>query len=414
MSKEEFLKIQTCVLKVNIHCDGCKHKVKKILQKIDGVYTMKIDSEQGKVIVSGNIDPAAIIKKLNKNGKHAELWSSPKPINNHQNQLNNQLKNLQIYNGKGGNNSVNKQQQQQPGQKGCNNNHPKGGGGGGPPHPQQQMQMKGLPDLKLPPHFLKDMKMPPALGPPNGKGQNGKPGGGGKPPPMDDGLSDDEFDDDDHEFDDDDDDYDDDDLDDDDDEFDDDDDEVDDIIHPNKPKAGIMSGYGHGGPNMPPNALMMNGFKEAGENQNQGGGKNGGGSGAPNMNGFMGNKGPHGMPNMTMNRNHHPAAVQGLPAMNGPGPMGGQQQQQQQLAAMMMNQQRANGNERFQPMMYARPPPAVNYMPPPGYGHTPGYPYPPPPGYGHPPGYPYPPPPGERVDQYTMFSDENTSSCTMM
>lgn len=28
--------MQTCVLKVNIHCDGCKHKVKKILQKIEG------------------------------------------------------------------------------------------------------------------------------------------------------------------------------------------------------------------------------------------------------------------------------------------------------------------------------------------------------------------------------------------
>ncbi|KAK4405677.1 Heavy metal-associated isoprenylated plant protein 32, partial [Sesamum angolense] len=38
MSKEEFLKIQTCVLKVNIHCDGCKQKVKKILQKIDGIF----------------------------------------------------------------------------------------------------------------------------------------------------------------------------------------------------------------------------------------------------------------------------------------------------------------------------------------------------------------------------------------
>ena len=27
---------QTCVLKVNIHCDGCEKKVKKILHKIDG------------------------------------------------------------------------------------------------------------------------------------------------------------------------------------------------------------------------------------------------------------------------------------------------------------------------------------------------------------------------------------------
>lgn len=111
------------------------------------------------------------------------------------------------------------------------------------------------------------------------------------------------------------------------------------------------------------------------------------------------------------------AAVQGLPMMGGgvggegylPGagsqavagnPYQQQQQQQQQMAAMMMNQQRANGNERFQPMMYARPPPAVNYVPP--------YPYPYP--------YPYPqqyPPPGEPPYDHA-FSDENTSSCNVM
>lgn len=31
-----YLHLQTCVLKVNIHCDGCKHKVKKLLQRIEG------------------------------------------------------------------------------------------------------------------------------------------------------------------------------------------------------------------------------------------------------------------------------------------------------------------------------------------------------------------------------------------
>ena len=77
-----------------------------------------------------------------------------------------------------------------------------------------------------------------------------------------------------------------------------------------------------------------------------------------------------------------------------------QQQQQQYLAAVMSQQQRAMGNERFQPMMYARPPPAVNYMPAP-------YPYP------YPPPHPYPP---QHSDpQYAhFFSDENTSSCNVM
>ncbi|KAL2458610.1 Heavy metal transport/detoxification superfamily protein [Forsythia ovata] len=102
----------------------------------------------------------------------------------------------------------------------------------------------------------------------------------------------------------------------------------------------------------------------------------------------------------------NPAAVRGLPApaMNGggagnfqgvaPEQIAANPYYQQQLAAMMMNQQRANGNDRFQPMMYARPPPAVNYMPP--YSS-----------------YPYPPP-GDRVEEYSMLSDENPSSCNMI
>ncbi|KAL6522831.1 hypothetical protein OROHE_016678 [Orobanche hederae] len=67
------LQYQTWVLKVSIHCQGCKKKVKKLLQSIDGVYTIDIDSQQQKVTVTGNIDPRTLIKKLVKSGKHAEL-----------------------------------------------------------------------------------------------------------------------------------------------------------------------------------------------------------------------------------------------------------------------------------------------------------------------------------------------------
>ncbi|KAI3467006.1 hypothetical protein Pfo_023669 [Paulownia fortunei] len=78
MTKDEdfkLLKIQTCVLRVNIHCDGCKQKVKKLLQRIEGVYQVNMDSEQQKVTVSGSVDSATLIKKLVRAGKHAELWS---------------------------------------------------------------------------------------------------------------------------------------------------------------------------------------------------------------------------------------------------------------------------------------------------------------------------------------------------
>ncbi|KAI3733868.1 hypothetical protein L6452_13326 [Arctium lappa] len=86
----KLLKIQTCILRVNLHCDGCKHKVKKLLQKIDGVYQVNIDAEQQKVTVCGSVDSATLIKKLVRAGKHAELWSNKSNQNHNQNQTQNQ------------------------------------------------------------------------------------------------------------------------------------------------------------------------------------------------------------------------------------------------------------------------------------------------------------------------------------
>ncbi|GAB2287346.1 hypothetical protein Dimus_021725 [Dionaea muscipula] len=88
MGKQEFLDTQTtCVLRVSIHCDcdGCRNKVKKLLFKIDGVYTVKIDGEQGKVTVAGNVDPALLINQLKKSGKHAELLGGGKVSQNSNN-----------------------------------------------------------------------------------------------------------------------------------------------------------------------------------------------------------------------------------------------------------------------------------------------------------------------------------------
>ncbi|KAJ8769496.1 hypothetical protein K2173_003860 [Erythroxylum novogranatense] len=93
MTKDEdfkLLKIQTCVLRVNIHCDGCKQKVKKLLQRIEGVYQVNIDAEQQKVTVSGSVDSATLIKKLVRAGKHAELWSQKS--NQNQSQKSNCIK----------------------------------------------------------------------------------------------------------------------------------------------------------------------------------------------------------------------------------------------------------------------------------------------------------------------------------
>ncbi|KAG0468465.1 hypothetical protein HPP92_017793 [Vanilla planifolia] len=75
----EPLKYQTWVLKVSIHCEGCKKKVKKVLQGIDGVYKITVDAQQQKVTVTGNVDANLLIKKLCKAGKHAELWAEKNP-----------------------------------------------------------------------------------------------------------------------------------------------------------------------------------------------------------------------------------------------------------------------------------------------------------------------------------------------
>ncbi|XP_030536866.2 uncharacterized protein LOC115745451 [Rhodamnia argentea] len=66
--------MKTHLLKVHINCLGCRRKVKKLLRKIDGVYTVHIDSEQELVTVSGTVDSDILIEKLAGSGKHAELF----------------------------------------------------------------------------------------------------------------------------------------------------------------------------------------------------------------------------------------------------------------------------------------------------------------------------------------------------
>ncbi|KAL3644782.1 hypothetical protein CASFOL_009962 [Castilleja foliolosa] len=70
----EPLQYKTWALRVSIHCVGCKKKVKKVLQSIEGVYKIEIDSKQHKVIIAGNVEAETLTKKLIKSGKQAELW----------------------------------------------------------------------------------------------------------------------------------------------------------------------------------------------------------------------------------------------------------------------------------------------------------------------------------------------------
>ncbi|KAL2661360.1 hypothetical protein AAZX31_03G219500 [Glycine max] len=149
MSKQDLLKVQSCVLKVNIHCDGCEQKVKKLLQKIDGVYSVRVDADEGKVVVAGDVDPAKLVKKLKRGGKHAEICQNQKGemmCNQIQNYpINPQFQNMQL--GIGG--------------KDNNNNH-KGQKEKGTAAAAGQLAhfpiLKGVQDLKVPAKEQKSVK----------------------------------------------------------------------------------------------------------------------------------------------------------------------------------------------------------------------------------------------------------------
>ncbi|XWS36265.1 hypothetical protein CRYUN_Cryun20dG0070500 [Craigia yunnanensis] len=74
------LNVPTCVLKVNIQCcAACPMKVKKKLQKINGVYAVDIDTKNGLVSVQGIIQPSILIQTISeKVGKKAELYAYEK------------------------------------------------------------------------------------------------------------------------------------------------------------------------------------------------------------------------------------------------------------------------------------------------------------------------------------------------
>ncbi|XWS31615.1 hypothetical protein CRYUN_Cryun23aG0091500 [Craigia yunnanensis] len=74
------LNVPICVLKMNIQCcAACPMKVKKKLQKLNGVYTIDMDTKNGLVSVRGIIQPSILIQTISeKIGKKAELYAYEK------------------------------------------------------------------------------------------------------------------------------------------------------------------------------------------------------------------------------------------------------------------------------------------------------------------------------------------------
>ncbi|MCD7463160.1 hypothetical protein HAX54_050052 [Datura stramonium] len=75
----------TFALKLKIHCKICEKKLRNMLLKIQGVYSVKIDEKLGNLVISGTVDPATILTMLEKLGRKAELlWEQGTPIKDSQ------------------------------------------------------------------------------------------------------------------------------------------------------------------------------------------------------------------------------------------------------------------------------------------------------------------------------------------
>ncbi|RLN22709.1 hypothetical protein C2845_PM07G22140 [Panicum miliaceum] len=74
MDEENETKSITIELKVYMHCDACERKVRRTINKVEGVETVEVDREENKVTVTGDFEPEKVVKKIKKKtGKKAEI-----------------------------------------------------------------------------------------------------------------------------------------------------------------------------------------------------------------------------------------------------------------------------------------------------------------------------------------------------
>ncbi|KAJ7968701.1 Heavy metal-associated isoprenylated plant protein [Quillaja saponaria] len=64
-------------MSVHMDCSGCETKIKKALQKLDGVDDVDIDIGMQKVTVMGMTNQEKVLKTVRKTGRRAELWPYP-------------------------------------------------------------------------------------------------------------------------------------------------------------------------------------------------------------------------------------------------------------------------------------------------------------------------------------------------
>ncbi|KAG6743576.1 hypothetical protein POTOM_052275 [Populus tomentosa] len=86
--KKQVPQVKIVVLKMNMHCEGCAHGVKKKVLRMEGVSSVEPDMKNSQVTVRGAFDPPKLAQKImEKLGIHVEILkqqnqAAPKDKNN--------------------------------------------------------------------------------------------------------------------------------------------------------------------------------------------------------------------------------------------------------------------------------------------------------------------------------------------
>jgi len=70
----QIVEVQTVILKVIMHCEGCAGSVKRAVKRIPGVISYTIDFPAQKVTVTGAVQPNDVFKRVSKSGKLTSFW----------------------------------------------------------------------------------------------------------------------------------------------------------------------------------------------------------------------------------------------------------------------------------------------------------------------------------------------------
>lgn len=82
---------------VHMDCEGCERKIRKALQKIEGVQEVEIDMERQKVTVTGWVNHDKVLKVVRKTGRKTVLWPYNTNYSNGNTYTNNQHYNNRHY-----------------------------------------------------------------------------------------------------------------------------------------------------------------------------------------------------------------------------------------------------------------------------------------------------------------------------